>query len=136
MKKSKEIKPEKLALIELSKKAKSIKTRMMLKAKTDEEKLAVAGMTINSILLGIYEKQTGHSVYKTFKEWKDEGYTVNKGERSYRVWSAPRKGVDKCEVTVVSTGEQKTVEDTYKFWAMCCLFHDGQVSRTVESEVA
>ncbi len=136
MKKSKEIKPEKLALIELSKKAKSIKTSQGDHFLIYMVNHGYSEVTINSILLGIYEKQTGHSVYKTFKEWKDEGYTVNKGERSYRVWSAPRKGVDKCEVTVVSTGEQKTVEDTYKFWAMCCLFHDGQVSRTVESEVA
>ena len=136
MKRKKNIKPEKLELIKLSQKAKAIKKTMLDNAKSEEELLAAASVTINYILIGFYTKRTGHSIFKTFKEWQDEGYTVNKGEKSFRVWSAPRKGTKEIETTVIATGEVQTKEDNYEFWGMCCLFHDGQVSKAVESEVA
>ena len=53
----------------------------------------------NDFLINLYtdeiKKVTGELLvhFKTFKQWKEEGYKVMKGSKSFKVWSTPRKMV-------------------------------------------
>lgn len=44
--------------------------------------------TING-LLRFYYACKGYTNLKTFKEWKDAGYTVRKGEKALLIWGMP-----------------------------------------------
>lgn len=84
--------------------------------------------TLNSYITSIYEKLEGTSEFYTFKQWKDKGYKVKKGEKCYRIFSAPKSfkiGENK------KTGEE--VNGTRFFQA--CVFSANQVE-PIESKKA
>lgn len=78
--------------------------------------------TVNQALLVIYTKQSGQTDFKKFKDWKEAGYSVRKGESAFRVWARPRK------IKGTHTDEaRKEGQDEFDWFPICCLFHAGQV---------
>lgn len=119
-------------LIEKSIKAKA-KIKLLLEtAKTDQEILAAASLKVNDILMDDHKAKSGANTFKTFKQWKEDGYKVNKGETSYKIWSSPIKGKREIEVTEVNTGENKTIEENYSMFGICHLFNEKQVTKEDE----
>ena len=86
---------------------------------------------VNEYLIREYMAESGANHFKTFKQWKDEGYGVNKGESAFRVWSAPFKAKKKIEAPAYR--EAETLEQKYRFFGMCCLFNELQVSKIDDS---
>ncbi len=67
----------------------------------------------------ICEKNPEITEFKTFRQWKEEGYTILKGSRAFVLWGQPRK------VSQVPEGE--TEPEEYKYWPLCYLFANTQV---------
>lgn len=79
--------------------------------------------SVNEVLIDNYQKNTGANEFNTFRQWKEKGYSVKKGEKSFPVWGAPLKTkIDK------STGDED--QKRYSFFPICNLFHDNQVAKS------
>lgn len=85
--------------------------------------------TVNG-LLRFYYACKGYKNLKTFKEWKENGYTVRKGEKSLLVWGTP----------IVSKAEKERIEELKKqgkedekakedYFPVCHLFAECQVHK-------
>ena len=88
-------------------------------------------MSINEALLEMYEKQTGEYIFRTFSNWKKEGYKIKKGEHAFLIWTRPRyikKNKDKVE----DKDKNENEEEEYKYYGICYLFHAGQVEKIKE----
>jgi hypothetical protein len=77
-------------------------------------------LSMNDILLIQYKAETGATTFKTFKQWKETGKIVKKGERGYPVFSRPI-GVIKAE-----KGKETTPAEN-KYFGTCYLFNELQV---------
>lgn len=83
--------------------------------------------TVNEGLLMIYDKDQGVTCdYNTFNQWKELGYTIQKGVHGFCVWGQPRK--------VSQTPEGATEPEEYKYWPICYLFSDLQVIKPEAAE--
>ena len=75
--------------------------------------------TVNQVLVNEYQDQTGAKEFNTFHQWKEKGFSVKKGEKSFPVWGSPLRGkVDKSEDPVTKD---------FSFFPICNLFNDKQV---------
>lgn len=92
--------------------------------------LPYAMMSVNDCLREIYQDQTGQNDWKTFKQWKEEGFRVMKGEKGFPLWAKPLVSQED-EQGNIETEQLKEGELTYSekvsYWPMCYLFHAGQV---------
>ena len=78
--------------------------------------------SVNEGLKEIYEKSDPNiEEFRTFWQWKDEGYTINKGSKAFLIWGQPRKGSQ--------TAEGSDEPEDYKYWPICYLFANTQVFR-------
>jgi hypothetical protein len=125
----KSISPEKKALIELSQRAKEIKKQAIAKAEGELEMFRALALTINDVVLSIYESETGSKEWKTFKQWKEEGFQVKKGEKAFYVWGAPRTSKNKTEGSQENGTTLSELEQKFQYWPTCCLFHEKQVEK-------
>jgi len=105
---------------------------------------ATTGATVgvNEVLLAIYQEQTGCTDFRRFDEWKDAGYNVKKGEKSFRVWGSPLAskkttgGDDFAESESVEVSTEDEGSSKYKYWPMCSLFNEAQVEQMDPGTVA
>lgn len=75
---------------------------------------------ITSIYLG---NNPAIKVFKTFVEWKKEGYKIKKGEKGWPIWAKPIE---------IETGDKEDKEGEDKkelFWPIAYLFADTQVEK-------
>lgn len=79
-------------------------------------------LTVNQALVMIYKDQTEAEEFKTFKQWKEDGYLVIKGQSSFRVWGKPLKASKQQP-------DNPDEQQEYKLWPMCCLFSNLQVEQ-------
>lgn len=78
--------------------------------------------SVNEGLKEIYEKSDSNiEEFRTFWQWKDEGYTINKGSKAFLIWGQPRKG------SQIAEGSDEP--EDYKYWPLCYLFANTQVFR-------
>lgn len=77
--------------------------------------------SVNEGLIYLYDEQQGQECeYNTFHQWKDKGCTVLKGVHAFCVWGQPR--------TASQTPEGSAEPEEYKYWPICYLFSDLQVT--------
>lgn len=81
------------------------------------------GMSMNELLVSSYKAQTGAKFFKTFKEWKTEGYTILKGSKGFPVFSRP------IGVLKEIKGQEGISPDLYKMFGTCYLFNELQVKK-------
>jgi hypothetical protein len=74
--------------------------------------------------LSVYYNLDG-VVTGTFKMWKDKGYKIKKGSKSYKFWSKPIK----AKKTETNEETQETKENKYKFFNVACVFTADQVEK-------
>lgn len=127
MTKQKKLNPHKALLIERSIEAKELIKIRVAHAETEQEKIIAACLRVNDILMEKHIKESGQTEFKTFHDWKKEGFKVKKGENAFRIWGKPRQCKKSIDAVDVKTNEEKTIEEKYKLYPMCCLFHRGQV---------
>ena len=87
--------------------------------------------SVNDGLLHTYREETGQSVFHTFRDWRERGCFVNKGETGYPIWSRPMALQDKPEGADETETSSKPERRVFR---MAYLFHYGQV--TDHSKVA
>ena len=116
-------------LVAMSKQAKEVRAMMVANAPTVEEAIKAEDMSINDVLLMMYREDVGAGEFKTFKDWKAEGYKVKAKEKAFRIWGQPLKARKPQEEGQESEGTEATDKEAkkYKLWPMCCLFHVSQV---------
>lgn len=90
--------------------------------------------TFNEFLMNMYKAQTGQIIFRTFKAWKELGFNVKKGESSFPVWSRPMNVIRK-EQAAAAGQDYKESSDDYRGFAVCHLFHAGQVEKVGAVEV-
>ena len=82
--------------------------------------------TVNEGLRETYmEQDTEIDRFNTFWQWKEYGYTINKGSKAYLFWGQPRKAEQ------VPEGSDEPEE--YKYWPICYLFANTQVFKKGET---
>lgn len=75
--------------------------------------------TVNEALIELYTNPE-HLEFRTFWEWKKDGYNVKKGAVSFKVWGRPKES---HRIT------PEDGEDEYKYWPICYLFSNAQVEK-------
>lgn len=123
----KKLNPSRTLLMRQSKEAKAYIKTQIDSAKSDNELFEALGLTVNKVLLQWHQEETGFKVFKTFADWKKEGFKIKKDEKCYRIWGKPRQVNKKTEVVDMLTDTTKEVTDVYELFPVCCLFHEGQV---------
>ncbi len=130
-------KAAKTELMQLSQKAKAFIKNQMLLAKDEAQVLKAASLTVNQVLIHFYKQDTLElKEFKTFAEWKKNGFAVQKGSKAFRVWGSKLKGskTDSVDMKNIKTGktESKEMINEFEFWPMCCLFSNKQVEAIEE----
>jgi hypothetical protein len=88
----------------------------------------IQASTVNDGLIELYRKEADHSEFKTFNEWKKLGKSIMKGSKAFLVWGAP-KDVNRLDESSTEKGTEDPAEsDEYKYWPICYLFSDKQVT--------
>ena len=77
----------------------------------------------NAEIMAYYVAKIGQTEFKTFRQWKEAGYQVKKGESSYPVFSRPIG-----DIKAAQKGEAASAEDK-KYFGIAHLFHAGQVEK-------
>jgi len=80
--------------------------------------------TINEGLIDMY-KDDNNQVFKTYNQWKAEGYQVKRGAKAYNVWAKPLSAQKEATET---TPED---ENGKQFFPLCFLFSNAQVEKFV-----
>ncbi len=79
--------------------------------------------TVNAALLNHYsEASEDIQEFNTFHQWKAKGYTINRGAKAFSIWGQPRKAEQ--------TPEGSDEPEEYKYWPLCYLFANTQVTYT------
>jgi hypothetical protein len=87
--------------------------------------------TINEVIQRSYEITTGQNIWNSFHGWKVNGYTINKGERGFPVWSRPA-GKQTEESDEADTEDTETKPNHWASYRVAYIFHAGQVSLSSE----
>jgi hypothetical protein len=106
--------------------------RLQLRGLSAEFKMLVKCEAIDSVnegLVNFYREKIGQATgepveFQTFKGWKDKGFKVRKGEKSFVVWGSPVKTKKKEEVK-----ENNETEPDGKFYPLSYLFCSLQVEK-------
>ncbi len=85
--------------------------------------------TVNEGLLEMYTEENPEiEEFNTFNQWKELGYTINKGSKAFVIWGQPRKATQAPE------GNEEPEE--FKYWPLCYLFSNTQVFKKGETSEA
>lgn len=75
---------------------------------------------LNAAIIGTIYQPEGHQILKTYKQWKEEGKQVKKGEKAFIVWGSPKER-ESQEPNAENTEEKE------QFYPICFLFSNLQV---------
>lgn len=78
--------------------------------------------TVNDAIINTVYKNDTHKYFKTFNQWRAEGFFVQKGEKAFVVWGRPTKEQE------AEKGKEKTAEDESRFFPLAFLFSNAQVA--------
>lgn len=79
---------------------------------------------INSAIIQTIYKKEGHEEFKTFDQWKEQGFSVKKGEKAFYIWAKPLNALKEEK-----EGAAPETEEGAKFFPLCFLFSNKQVRR-------
>ena len=114
------------------KKEEALKRRAALKDLSSSlQALAKQGLfpefpTVNGLLRYYYESR-GYRDLKTFRQWKEEGFSVKKGEKAILLWAQPiASNQSKAEATEAGKTEEEAKED---YFPVCHVLASCQVQQ-------
>lgn len=125
---NKQIDVRRAALIELSIKARAYREDQLKKAETEQQLLYWSAIRINDIIAEWYRQQSGAKVFKTFAQWKTDGYNIIKGSKAFILWSKKKSVTKQNE----SDNNTEPTETAYEFFPVAYLFSDLQVDKVKE----
>lgn len=124
-KQTKQIDIRRAALIQLSVKARAYREEQLQMAQSADDFLLWSQTRINDIIADWYRNESGAKEFRTFKQWKEEGYIIKKGSKAYILWSRKRKATKAGEAP---EGNDPNTEE-YEFFPIAYLFSDLQVEK-------
>lgn len=77
--------------------------------------------TINEAIINTAYKSETHTTFKTFNQWKADGFFVQKGEKAFLVWGRP------TEEQEAEKGPEPSTEPEGRFFPLAFLFSNAQV---------
>lgn len=86
--------------------------------------------SINDGLIEIYTDNENH-IFKSYRQWKEEGKQVKKGEKAFLLWGKP-KAIGKNIEAEINTTEDKENE----FFPIAYVFSNKQVEKKAEVQNA
>lgn len=104
----------------------------MNNANTEQQLLYWSAIRINDIIADWYRKESGATVFKTFAQWKTDGFNIKKGSKAFILWSRKRTATKGEETTSDNTGASENKGISYEFFPISYLFSDLQVEKTQE----
>lgn len=125
---NKQIDVRRAALIELSIKARAYREDQLKKAETEQQLLYWSAIRINDIIAEWYRQQSGAKIFKTFAQWKANGYNIIKGSKAFILWSKKKSVTKQSE----SDNNTEPTETAYEFFPVAYLFSDLQVDKVKE----
>lgn len=128
---NKQIDVRRAALIELSIKARKYREDELKKAQTESQILFWSSIRINDIIANWYRKDSGAETFKTFSQWKTDGYNIKKGSKAFILWSKKKSVTKQGEQTENNTEPKDSM---YEFFPIAYLFSDLQVEKKGESD--
>ena len=131
-KSNKQIDIRRAALIELSIKARAYREEQLNNANTEQQLLYWSAIRINDIIAEWYRKESGATVFKTFAQWKTDGFNIKKGSKAFILCSRKRTATKGEETTSDNTGASENKGISYEFFPISYLFSDLQVEKTQE----
>ena len=82
--------------------------------------------TVNGLLRYYYQSK-GYTDLKTFRQWKEEGFSVKKGEKAILLWAQPvASSQSKEAATEAGKTEEEAKED---YFPVCHVFAACQVKQ-------
>lgn len=125
-KSKKQIDIRRQVLIQMSVKARGYRQEQINKANTEKELLYWSSVRINDIIAQWYREESGATTFKTFKQWKEEGFSIKKGSKAFILWAKKRKATKQDEQS--QKGHEPSL-DEYEFFPIAYLFSDLQVEK-------
>jgi len=107
-------------------------TREMLKSHSQSVKELVKEgkfQTVNDAIVETMYRDKTHQEFKSYKEWKKEGFQVCKGEKAFALWGRPKEIANKNEEqksTLENTSKEMT-DETHEFFPVAYVFSNAQV---------
>lgn len=85
--------------------------------------------TINDAIMETLYKDNTHREFKSYRQWKKEGYQVNKGEKAYLLWAKPKQ----IQKPIEEGTSSEDLDEMLKYFPIAYLFSNAQVD-SVEEE--
>ena len=106
--------------------------RETLKALSQEvSDLVEAGTfcTINDAIMETLYKNNVHREFKSYRQWRKDGFQVRKGEKAFLLWARP-KDIERTKEEETTTSET----EKNKFFPIAYLFSNAQVDPIHQDE--
>ena len=115
---------------------KMLKKRNYLKGISDEalnmaKGTEFEGMTVNAQIMRFIHNPTGELEFRSFRKWKENGFTVKKGEKAFLLWGQPiNKNADRLETLYnLDDAEREDI-----FFPVAYVFSSAQVRKVEKKE--
>ena len=79
--------------------------------------------TINDAIMETLYKDETHKEFKSYRQWKKEGYQVKKGEKAFLLWAKPKQ----IQKPIADGTAKEELEEMLKFFPIAYLFSNAQV---------
>ena len=84
--------------------------------------------TINDAIVETLYKDETHREFKSYRQWKKEGYQVRKGEKAFLLWARPKQ-IQKP----IEEAKPEDLEEMIKYFPIAYLFSNAQVDPVGEA---
>lgn len=84
--------------------------------------------TINDAIMETLYKDDTNKEFKSYRQWKNEGYQVNKGEKAFLLWAKPKQ----INKPMEENPSDEEWEEMLKFFPIAYLFSNAQVTEIGE----
>lgn len=82
--------------------------------------------TMNEILKEFYA-EAGHTVLKTFNEWKKDGYSIVKGAKAILLWGTPKATKESKQAAAEAGKTEEEAKEDY--FPLAYMFSNKQVHK-------
>jgi len=121
-------KAKRRVLCELTAQARTLRDEIVsksLEAKNEAQAMYWASRTLNSIIVEKFYKDATNTEFRTFNEWKQEGFSIIKDSHGFVVWGRPLNSQR------IEKGEEPDDENE-RFYPISHIFSNAQVERRLQ----
>jgi hypothetical protein len=85
--------------------------------------------SINDAIMETLYKDDTHREFKSYRQWKKDGYQVKKGEKAYLLWAKPKQ----IQKPIEEGKSSEDLDEMVKYFPIAYLFSNAQVNN-IEAE--